>query len=278
MDFWSIVNQFLVLLLLSGDVSPLVVSGSGQTEQNCNACCQGPPGTPGINGVPGVPGSHGTIGTTGRDGLAGRDGISGRDGEKGDRGSKGEKGNLGAGEPGPPGLQGPFGERGEPGIRGFPGKIGPAGRAGPVGPIGIPGDPGVKGESGRTAKSAFTVLKKTTQVAGTNGEIVTFQEATVNIGGDFDLSTNRFTCRFAGIYFFYYSVHAIGANNPDVNLVKDNIPLITARTELYKVQIGTATLLPLEVGNQIWLQFGNVGEGIQGPYGQFVGYLLYDPE
>ena len=296
--FFSLLN---VMLLLTTQTCCSVVPDS-DPAQTCPSYCQGLPGPSGINGVPGVgiPGSPGNNGSPGRDG---RDGINGRDGLKGDIGSKGDKGEVGFGERGLPGPQGPSGGRGELGLRGLPGKVGPRGPIGPVGSIGLPGpvgsvgsrgpvglpgsvglkgdkgSSGSKGESGRLRESAFTVYKTATQTAAAEHETVTFDAARVNIGNHFDLSSNRFTCQIPGTYFFTYSVFVRSNENPDIYLVKDGIKITRARSQGNDhIQMGSSTMLELEAGNQVWLQFWHVGERIEGSDGrcQFSGFLLYE--
>ena len=255
------------------------------SDQACKTSCQGPAG---INGVPGIPGSHGSSGRDGRDGL------------KGDSGIKGDKGEAGFGERGLPGPRGPSGERGELGFRGLPGRVGPiglpgpVGSVGPIGPVGVTGNSGAKGEkgsigskgeSGRVRESAFTVYKTGSQTAASNYEIITFDAARVNIGGHFDLNSNRFTCQIPGTYFFSYSVYTNGNRYyPDIQLVKDGNSVALARAEAVDsesthLQIGSSTTLELEAGNQVWLRFSQSLESISGNNDgrcQLSGFLLYE--
>ncbi|XP_072035422.1 uncharacterized protein [Amphiura filiformis] len=301
MEFRFLPRIVFVIMLLNVQTTRCQVVPASDPDLNCNSCCQGSAGINGIPGSAGIPGSNGNNGSPGRDG---RDGINGRDGLKGDLGSKGDKGEVGVGERGPLGPEGPTGERGEAGLRGLPGKVGPsgpiglAGRVGPAGPIGLvgplgppglTGDIGMKGEkglngskgdSGRMRESAFAVYKTGTQTSAASNEIITFDAARVNIGGHFDLNSNRFTCQIAGTYFFSYSAHVIGSNNPDIHLIKDGTSIAHARTTdaNVNIQISSSTMLELEIGNQVWLQFVNVAEGIAGGDNQcqFTGFLLYE--
>ena len=249
--------------------------------QTCASYCQGLPGPAGINGVPGVgiPGSPGNNGSPGRDGRDGRDGVNGRDGLKGDSGSKGDKGEVGFGERGLPGPQGPSGGRGELGLRGLPGKTGPRGLPGSVGLKGDKGSSGSKGESGSLRKSAFTVYKTVSQTASADNEVITFNVARVNIGNHFDLTSNRFTCQIPGTYFFSYSVFVRSSGNPDIRLMKDGSQVARARNQGNdRIQIGSSTMLELEAGNQVWLEFLNANEKIEccDATSQLSGFLLYE--
>ena len=294
--------------------TPNSVGQNPEPDQTCNTCCKGESGLAGINGVPGVgipgspgnnglPGRDGTPGSNGRDGIPGRDGLNGRDGLKGDSGSKGEKGEVGFGERGQAGPSGPSGERGEPGLRGLPGKvgprgpvglegpIGPKGAIGPIGPVGPAGLRGLKGnkgsignkgDTGRIRESAFSVYKTSSQVAAATHEIITFDASHVNIGGHFDLGTNRFICQIPGTYVFSYSVYVTESasdRNPDIDLMKDGARMARARAEsVANIQIGSSAILELENGNQVWLHFNNDGEGVScgNQMCQFSGYLLYE--
>ncbi|XP_072035361.1 uncharacterized protein [Amphiura filiformis] len=288
-------TTLLFAVLLNTQIHCQVVPGS-DPNMNCNSCCQGLAGINGIPGPAGIPGSNGHNGSPGRDG---------RDGLKGESGNKGDKGEIGVGQIGLPGPSGPSGDRGDSGLRGLPGKVGPrgpiglvgpagrVGQIGPVGPIGPPGligaagikgdkgSSGIKGDSGQISESAFTVYKTSAQTAAADGEIITFDAARVNIGGHFDLNTNRFTCQVAGTYVFSYSVHLSGINNPDIILVKDGINIANARGETVKIQVSNSVVLEMEVGNQVWLKFANSGEGVLGDawgayLNMFSGFLLYE--
>ena len=293
----NIQRTIILFLIFVTKAQDTTVPGAVGSDQTCNTSCQGPAGPAGINGVPGIPGSQGS---------SGRDGRDGRDGLKGDSGSKGDKGEVGFGGRGLPGPEGPPGERGQLGIRGLPGKVGPRGPVGLVGPVGLPGPVGsvgpigpvglkgnigikgekgsigTKGESGRIRESAFAVYKTGTQTAAAGSEIITFDAARVNIGGHFDLNSNRFTCRIPGTYFFSYSVYSNNGNTnyPDVYLVKDGDIVAHARAQIgNQMQIGNSMMLELEAGNRVWLRLGGVGESVSGSNNgrcQLSGFLLYE--
>ncbi|XP_072024502.1 complement C1q tumor necrosis factor-related protein 4-like [Amphiura filiformis] len=184
------------------------------------------------------------------------------------------------------GLTGDVGATGPIGLTGPAGRMGERGPVGPVGMAGEPGQTGQKGDRGEPVqirKSAFSVQKTSNQEAAADAEIVTLDAARVNIGGHFDLTTNRFTCEIPGVYFFSYSFYVTESpsdRNPDIDLVNDNNVVARARVEsVANVQIGTSVLLELETGSEVWLQFLNYGEGMEcADKGkcQFSGFLLYE--
>ena len=249
------------MLFSSNRAHGSVVTGSN-LDQSCSSCCQGLPGPAGRDGFPG------------RDGIVGRDG---RDGVKGDSGSKGDKGEVGIGERGLPGPIGPSGERGGPGLRGLPGKVGPTGGIGLPGGVGIKGQ---KGDSGAARRSAFSVQISGTQASSSAGQIISFDEARVNIGGHFDLNTSRFTCQIPGVYFFSFSLYGIGPGSPDVVLRKDRDNIGYARSNTVNLSISSATMIHLVAGDQVWLEFSSSGETFEcsSQKCQFTGQLIYEED
>ncbi|XP_072035465.1 uncharacterized protein [Amphiura filiformis] len=275
-------RHFLTSLLLLVTQARHVVAqpGSDPDVQTCNTCCQGTPGQNGTPGSAGIPGSNGNNGSPGRDGIPGRDGMSGRDGMKGDLGFKGDRGDVGIGIEGMPGPEGPSGERGERGIRGLPGKVGPIGLSGEVGMKGDKGDHGSKGEPTGLRRSAFSAQKTAVHTSTTPNEELSFDEARVNIGGHFDLNSSRFTCQIPGTYFFAFSLYAIGPGSPDAVLRKDGVNIAYARSAMNNVQLQlcSSTMVHLDVGNQVWIEFSSPNEGFDctDEKCQFSGYLVYE--
>ena len=104
----------------------------------------GPSGPQGTTGVAGPAGPQGPAGpSTGVPGPVGPQGL------KGDAGSKGDAGPVG-----------PAGPSGSAGLQGVGGPQGPAGPVGPAGTL-----------TGTTAFSAFEIVKQTSDVRGSVGEI-----------------------------------------------------------------------------------------------------------
>ena len=69
----------------------------------------------------------------------------------------------------------------------------------------IKGDKGDPGAPAHMRKSAFIVIQVHPQT-GDPGDVVTFQEATSNIGNHFNLATNRITCDIPGTYVFMFTI------------------------------------------------------------------------
>ena len=261
-----------------------VLPPDGNPMDTCNSCCQGPAGLPGI---PGAAGAAGIPGSPGNHGLPGRDGMKGDVGFKGDIGERGEIGEIGL-----TGPQGPSGDRGPPGLQGVPGKVGPRGHQGLSGLNGDPGVEGMKGQKGemglepRRQKSAFSVAKTSTQT-GNVGDILTFDMAHTNIGEDFSLSSNKFTCQISGTYVFIFTITIRDENyNPVIELVKNGIGISRAvvmesdSSGTEWLQGSQSAVLQLAAGDQVWLQFeyNNIRKvfGDSGRYTSFSGFLLYE--
>ncbi|XP_072040737.1 complement C1q tumor necrosis factor-related protein 4-like [Amphiura filiformis] len=245
--------------------------------------------------VPGAAGAAGAAGTPGNNGLPGRDGIKGEAGRKGDLGERGERGEAGL-----LGPQGPSGDLGEHGLQGIPGKVGPGGIAGmngsngrpgsdgSPGPAGSPGSSGLKGQKGEAGgqrRSAFSVVKTSPQT-GNSGDTLTFDVIETNIGGHYSSSTHRFTCQIPGTYVFMFTIASVSSSHdPHVYLMKDGSRktlAIVRETDsggsIY-LQASQGVVLQLDVGNQVWLQFGSSGDAVHGYPNEsttFSGFLLYE--
>ncbi|XP_072047950.1 uncharacterized protein [Amphiura filiformis] len=280
--------SFILLLICVHVIGSLSTVAPDEAQPlPCNSCCQGPAGIPGIPGSAGIPGSNG---------------LPGRDGLRGEMGMKGEVGVPGPiGERGPPGPQGPAGVRGDRGLQGFPGKVGPKGAHGHAGADGQsgtdgqpgndgqPGPPGPKGSTGdmpQVQKSAFSVFKTSSQT-GNDGDVLTFDNEEVNIGSDFNLITDKFTCTISGTYVFMFTISSAYNNqDPNIALVKDNDMITTARnhengdssTVNYRSSNNVA-MMQLSVGNQVWLKCMSNGEQVYTSSSEkltsFNGFLLY---
>ena len=282
----KLVLTFCLLVALHLLVSESsVLPPDGAPTDTCNSCCQGPAGLP---GVPGTAGAAGIPGSPGNHGLPGRDGMKGDVGFKGDIGERGERGEIGF-----PGAKGPSGERGPTGLQGVPGKVGPRGYQGLPGLNGDPGEEGMKGQKGDTGvepsrqKSVFSVAKTSSQ-SGNPGDILTFDMAHTNIGEDFSLSSNKFTCQIPGTYVFMFTItQYTEAHHPVIELVKDGVGIARAvamETDSSGhewLQGSQSAVLQLAAGDQVWLQFKHFNTVEQvysdnNKYTTFSGFLLYE--
>ena len=260
----------LIVTMVTTQSSVDPTDGRGSSSA-CNSCCQGPAGLPGIPGAGGSPGHNGLPGRDGMRGEAGRQGVAGDGGEMGMEG--------------PPGPQGPSGDRGERGLQGVPGKVGPQGLQGVAG---RQGDPGPRGEMGvvpRSQRSAFSVAKTSSQT-GNRGDVLTFEFEESNIGGHFNMGTDKFTCQIPGTYVFMFTISMNGdTHDPSVDLVKDDDPIArvyireddSAGSEF--LQGSQSMVVQLGVGNEVWLRFGSTGEQVYSnsyKLTTFSGFLLYE--
>ncbi|XP_072043821.1 uncharacterized protein [Amphiura filiformis] len=273
-----------ILFLLTAAICSLDSARSQQEthlENRCNACCQG------TAGIPGIPGP------SGHNGLPGRDGIKGERGEAG-LSIKGDKGDIGLGQIGLPGPEGPRGGKGERGLPGLPGKIGPSGLAGVPGldgrsikgnkgDVGI-AEKGQKGDSGHDRRSAFTAVKRGSQI-GNIGDVVTFEEIPTNVNSHFNVQTNKFLCQIPGTYVFTFAI-GVGVNSdPIITLVRNGDMIVSTGTrtnaEVNLGQSGNTAILILSTGDQVWLQFSEhsgrrvyTGQNVR--LTSFSGFLLYE--
>lgn len=270
----------LAILLLA---LPLSVCGAvafhnpGAVQTDTIPVCQvlnGIPGIPGVpgaagsNGLPGPPGPKGDASTGSGSGASGPQGPPGLDGVQGPAGPRSVPGKMGPS--GPPGPTGPSGGRGPLGLRGA---------AGPVGPSGGRGVKGEKGDAGQTRHSSFLVGKTTTQ-RGDTGDIITFDEATTNIGDDFNLQEGKFTCEIPGVYVFSYTVMVFGGT-AGTSLFKNEDQVVGTYSRNGNSNIDQSTVsavLQLESGDKVWVAFTHSGQIYTESYKftSFVGYLLHE--
>lgn len=252
------------------------------------------PGLLGAKGKRGDNGERGPPGKMGPQGVQGPMGLKGNKGELGPPGPRGPKGEVGP--HGPEGQRGDFGPQGD---RGFQGPLGPPGRQGPKGDIGVPGHKGSigyrgdkgsqgefgeKGEKGDTfviPKSAFSVgLTELTKLPPANAPI-RFDKIIYNRMSHYDPQTGRFTCSFAGAYYFTYHI-TVFSRNVKVALVKNGVKVIhtTDNYQSSEDQAAGGAVLHLEVGDKVWLQVVG-GELFNGLFADedddttFSGFLIY---
>ncbi|XP_072016348.1 uncharacterized protein [Amphiura filiformis] len=241
---------------------------AGSDHPQCNVCCQGQPGLPG-SGIPGVPGVPGMPGNTGPKGDIGNPGQS----------VTGEAGPMGPiGRPGQDGIKG---ERGLLGLQSPPGKRGPSGPPGPSGPSGLSGLKGEKGDNGQSPgqvqQSAFTAVQ-TSRQSGNAGDIINFDEMITNLGSDFDLGTNKFTCRIAGTYVFHFTIPIERYSGMVIKLVKNGSTVTGGTVASRTGTISGGAVIHLDAGDQVWLvsQYQVVTYLYSVAKPHFYGYLLYE--
>ena len=239
-----------------------------------------------IAGVPGIPGVPGAAGSNGLPGPAGPRGDNGTPGSPGPQGPPGPVGEPGV--PGSTGTSGPRSVPGKMGPKGPPGSIGPAGARGPPGlkgspgPVGTQGNSGIKGEKGEPGSmrhSSFMIVKTSPQ-EGQVGDIITFEEATTNIGDDFNLEQDKFICEIPGVYVLSFTAMVFSAS-AGVSMVKNGEVVAGTYTRNGNNHIGQGTanaVLQLETGDEIWLQFTHRGRVYTESYKFtfFSGFLLHE--
>ncbi|XP_077976873.1 caprin-2-like [Glandiceps talaboti] len=194
------------------------------------------------------------------------------------------------GIPGTPGLTGPPGARGCKGDMGEKGWKGSSGRPGPHGPKGYNGDYGQKGDKGDTGqpgntpnqhKVAFTAALSAHQWTGYHDAVIVYDSEISNIGSAYSTNTGKFTCPYAGIYYFSISAMRKQGVNLHACLVKNSsqVACIWISHSSHR-PYGTASnnmVLSLEYGDKVWVIL-KAGYGVYGgSYSTttFAGYLLY---
>lgn len=128
------------------------------------------------------------------------------------------------------------GTQSRPGRPGKPGPPGPPGEPGPPGPKGPPGDnvdimrTGILGLGGKgISTTTYNTTPRVAFYAGLRNpqegyDILRFDDVVTNIGGNFEGSTGKFTCKIPGTYFFIYNVLMRGGDGTSMwaDLIKNN--------------------------------------------------------
>ncbi|XP_056286016.1 C1q-related factor-like [Pseudoliparis swirei] len=189
-------------------------------------------------------------------------------------------------------AHGPQGQSGRPGT---PGPPGPAGEPGPPGPTGPPGDgvdivrTGILGLGGKGAVST-TTYNTTPRVAFFAGlrnpqegyDVLRFDDVVTNIGGNFEGSTGKFTCKIPGTYFFIYNVLMRGGDGTSMwaDLIKNGLVRASAiaqdQDQSYDYASNSA-ILHLDAGDEVFIKLdgGKAHGGNSNKYSTFSGFILY---
>ncbi|XP_038059146.1 collagen alpha-1(X) chain-like [Patiria miniata] len=269
----------LLLILLMWFSNGLgVVQEEPKGSSCCDACFQGPAGTPGVPGIPGNPGGFGVQGPIGPKGDPGF-GLAGPKGETGDHGRQEDQGEPGT--RGPPGKQGPAGRKGDVGE-------GQKGDQGEPGVQGLPGERGQKGQSGEatqvtsTASSAIAFSAyRTSSVSSTGSDTIIFDNIQTNLGDGYHSQSGVFICSIPGAYFFTTSFLSLNsAIRPVVHLIKNGEVIFTIYDshDNYYHQSSNSAILVLAARDRVWLKFAGANRGIFSnslKYSYFSGFLLY---
>ncbi|KAM9299569.1 complement C1q subcomponent subunit B [Gastrophryne carolinensis] len=229
----------------------LLITVPASEEQSCHAHM------PGLPGVPGIPGP---------------DGRDGQDGMKGETGPCGLLTNWKKEE-----------NQGAPGQPGNPGKVGPKG---PRGPPGFPGPQGEKGQKGdfgdykAEVQSAFSVRKISGGLPRPE-QPIRFDQALVNINGQYELGSGKFLCHQAGVYYFTYHATSRGPLCVKImrgrDAVSEQVMMFCDQSpNLYQVTTGGA-VLELRRGDTVWLEptKQNSFLRVEGTDSVFTGFLLF---
>ena len=131
--------------------------------------------------------------------------------------------------------------------------------------------------------SAFTAVATSIQMANAN-DVLAFDEMITNLGDDFNLQTDIFTCRISGLYVFSWSVRrGNDATDPDVELQKNGqrIASVYVINSNDPEQNSNTVTLELQATDEVKLVVKPHGGGQARIYNDdrryttFTGYLLY---
>lgn len=142
-------------------------------------------------------------------------------------------------------------------------------------------------ESPEYLRSAFSVARTSSLLGESNRyekkKALTFDVEYVNIGGHFNKSSGRFTCRVPGVYFFAFTVGKHPRRAVSVKLMKGTgevqAMVFDEDMSRYREMQSQSLLLALKQGDIIWL-YSQQDERFavysnHGRYTTFTGFLVY---
>lgn len=127
------------------------------------------------------------------------------------------------------------------------GRVGRPGKPGPPGPPGVPGPPGPKGPPGESvdivrtgilglggkgsvSTTTYNTMPRVAFYAGLRNpqegyDILRFDDVVTNIGGNYEGTSGKFTCKIPGTYFFIYNVLMRGGDGTSMwaDLIKNGL-------------------------------------------------------